>query len=227
MIRVLVVAAHPDDEVLGVGGTVARHVDEGDSVNSLILAEGATSRGPQRDRVSHADELSQLAQAASRAAEILGSQPPILLDFPDNRMDSADLLDVVQAIERTIKDHSPELVYTHSRVDVNIDHRIVHDAVLAATRPQPGVAVRELRFFETPSSTEWRPASTSTFAPAVYVDIHSTLDRKLHALSAYAGEIRPWPHARSVDGISALARWRGASVGVAAAEAFELGRRLI
>jgi LmbE family N-acetylglucosaminyl deacetylase len=147
--------------------------------------------------------------------------------LPDNRMDGVERLDVVKAIEAEVARLQPLRVLTHRRGDVNVDHDVVHDAVLAACRPQPGHCVRELLYFEIASSTEWRgAASAPAFAPAVYVDISAQWARKAQALAAYACEMRDFPHARSVAALEALARWRGASVGCAAAEAFELGRRI-
>lgn len=225
---VLVVAAHPDDEVLGVGGSVARHAQAGRRVASVILAEGATSRSDRRSTSRHRDDLRELRRAARAAADILGSEPPVLHDLPDNRMDGLELLDLVKLIEREVERVKPSLVYTHSAVDVNVDHRRVHDAVLAATRPTPDQPVREIRFFETPSSTEWAPPPTrGGFAPTVFVDVGDTLELKCAALAEYTTEMRPWPHPRSIEAITALARWRGASVGISAAEAFESGRRVI
>jgi LmbE family N-acetylglucosaminyl deacetylase len=148
--------------------------------------------------------------------------------MPDNRMDCVDMLDVVQQIEESVQRHKPCTVLTHNAGDVNIDHRIVHDAVIAACRPQPGHCVKKLLFFEVPSSTEWRPAASApVFSPNFFVDISATLARKLKALEAYASELREFPHPRSLQAVSALARWRGASVGVMAAEAFMLGREVL
>lgn len=148
-------------------------------------------------------------------------------EFPDNRMDSVDLLDVVKQVERHIAAFRPGTVFTHHAGDVNIDHRVIHDAVIAACRPQPGFPVRELLFFEVASSTEWRPpASAEAFHPNWFVDITHTLKTKMEALEAYRHEMRDFPHPRSLQAMEALARWRGASVGMEAAEAFVLGRRL-
>jgi len=122
MSAVLVVAAHPDDEVLGCGGTIARHSDAGDQVQVLIAAEGATSRQQQRDRDQASHELSALAQAAHQAGAILGAQGVELLDLPDNRLDSLDRLDLIKQIEERIARHQPEVVYVHHAGDVNIDH---------------------------------------------------------------------------------------------------------
>jgi LmbE family N-acetylglucosaminyl deacetylase len=140
-------------------------------------------------------------------------------------MDEVALLDVVQDIERVIGRCLPNIVYTHHAGDVNIDHRRVHDAVVAACRSQPGFCVRQLLFFETPSSSEWRPpASTPVFAPNWFVDISDYLPQKLAALAAYSDEMRAFPHPRSVEAVRHLAGWRGATAGLFAAEAFELGR---
>ncbi len=218
--KVLVIAAHPDDEVLGCGGSIARHRAAGDAVAVLIMADGVGSR-------SGADAPAAAArqQCARQAAKILGVQDLTLLAYPDNRMDEATLLDVVRDIEKVMARCVPNIVYTHHAGDVNIDHRIVHGAVIAACRPQPGHAVKQLLFFETPSSTEWRPpASHAVFAPNWFVDISATLELKLQALVAYAPELREFPHPRSLQAVEHLARWRGASAGLAAAEAFELGR---
>ncbi|AWW74147.1 GlcNAc-PI de-N-acetylase [Erythrobacter sp. KY5] len=221
----MVIAAHPDDEVLGAGGFVAKLCAAGEEVHHLILAEGATSRDDARDVAARDGDLSELARCAHNAADIVGAASVTLEHFPDNRMDGVELLDVVKVIEQHLAKHKPTRVLTHSNSDVNIDHRVIHDAVIAATRPQPGSAVRELLFFETMSSTEWRPApSISPFAPTYFVDISDHLETKLQALRAYAPEMREWPHARSIEALEYLARSRGASIGVAAAEAFETGR---
>jgi LmbE family N-acetylglucosaminyl deacetylase len=224
----LVVAAHPDDEVLGCGGTIARLGDEGWQVHILILAEGATSRDSQRDRSGRAEDLSELAQCAHAASKRLAAASLVLCDFPDNRMDSCDLLDVVKRIEARIQETGPSRVLTHSASDVNVDHRVIHDAVIAATRPKPGAGVRELWFFEVASSTEWRPpTSLPPFSPTLFVDITGAIERKLAALDDYGPEMADFPHPRSTEAVRHLACWRGASVGTSAAEAFEVGRIII
>ena len=220
--RVLVVAAHPDDEVLGCGGTVARHAGAGDEVHVLIMAEGATSRAGEGDGdTDFTEELEALRSAANGAAEILGTRPPVFAEFPDNRMDTVPLLDVTQRIEQMIADTKPEIVYTHHGGDLNVDHRIVHQAVLTACRPQPNSHVQAIYAFETVSSTEWAsPDDDAPFRPVRFVDISDQLETKLKALAAYGGEMRPAPHARSLENVTALATHRGAGVGLKAAEAF-------
>ena len=146
---VLVVAAHPDDEVLGCGGTMAWHRRAGDSVAVLILADGVASRGG-----AVATAIDERREWARRANAILGVTDLTLLSYPDNRMDALALLDVVQDIERVMARCRPTVVYTHHAGDVNIDHARTHHAVITACRPQPGNAVHQLLFFETPSSTE-------------------------------------------------------------------------
>jgi N-acetylglucosamine malate deacetylase 1 len=221
--RVLVVAAHPDDEVLGVGGTLARHAAEGDEVLVLILGEGATARSDQR---KGADVIA-LMDAARSAAAIIGAAPPHFSGFPDNRMDERPLIEIVKRVEQTLDELRPTIVYTQHAGDLNIDHRIACRAVLTACRPLPGVTVKAIYAFETVSSTEWGDGAGPPFVPTRFVDIGRFLDLKLRALDAYASEMREFPHPRSREGIVALARLRGASAGMIAAEAFMVLREAV
>ena len=223
---VLVIAAHPDDEILGCGGTLARHAAEGDTVHVLIVAEGATARDSERDPRGREPELTALRAAASRAAAAIGAEEPRLLGLPDNRLDTLPLLDVIKPIEAVIEAVAPEIVYTHHAGDLNIDHRIVHQATVTACRPLPGSPVRALYAFETLSSTEWQTAGEA-FRPQRWVDIEPYLDRKMRALDAYQAEMRPFPHARSREAVEAPARWRGASAGLKAAECFVVVREVV
>ena len=224
---VLVVAAHPDDEVLGCGGTIAKHVDNGDQVHVLIMSEGITSRSIKRDRLKDNKELTELAKAANKANSILGVSSLELMDYPDNRMDSIELLDLVKEIEKIIHKLSPTIVYTHYSNDLNIDHQIISKAVVTACRPIPDFSVKNILFFEVPSSTEWQINNYGMlFTPNWYVDLTGCLDIKLKALKAYSSEMRDWPHSRSLKAVEYLAHWRGASVGCDSAEAFMLGRAI-
>ncbi len=219
---VLIIAAHPDDEVMGCGGTIARHVLRGGAVHALFLADGVTSRQGAGDT-----ELQSRRQAARAASEVLGAQPPRFLDFPDNRMDSIPLLDIVQSVEAVLDEVGPGIIYTHHGGDLNVDHRIAHQAAVTACRPLPGRSVRKILAFETPSSTEWNTTATGpAFAPSHFVDISGSLDAKLKSLACYEGEIPPFPHTRSLKAIEALAVLRGTGVGLASAEAFEVIRQI-
>lgn len=216
--NVLVVAAHPDDEVLGCGGTIARHAAGGDEVHILIVAEGATSR-PEGSN----GDVEKLGKAAKRAADTMGGREPRMLGLPDNRLDTVALLDVIQPIEDMVRETVPEVVYTHHGNDLNVDHRIVHQAAVTACRPLPGGPVHRLYGFETPSSTEWSTTSMGpSFNPSHYVGISDFLAAKNAALECYEMELRPFPHPRSVEAVTALAKVRGRQAGLAAAEAFEV-----
>jgi N-acetylglucosamine malate deacetylase 1 len=226
--KVLVIAAHPDDEVLGCGGTMAKHIQNGDEVHTIILAEGLTSRNKTRDRELFAKNLDELAKCAKAANDLLGVHSLQMLDFPDNRMDSLDRLEIIKVIEEIIQNDKPDIVYTHHIGDVNIDHRRIHEAVVTACRPIPGKHyIKTLLFFETASSTEYQTSgSAPAFVPNWYVDITETIQLKLKALEAYQIEMRNWPHARSIKSLEHLAHWRGANIGVVAAESFFLGRNI-
>lgn len=226
--RVLVVAAHPDDEVLGVGGTIARHAANGDRVRILIMAEGLTSRDDVRDAAAHAAELAALHARAHEVARLLGAEDVTLFSFPDNRMDSVTLLDVVKKIEHVVDEFRPDTVYTHHAGDVNVDHQVTHEAVVTACRPLPGEPVRDIYFFETLSSTEWQMMTAErAFLPQVYVDIAPYMEKKLAALHLYECEMRPYPHSRSYEAVEQLAALRGFTVGRRCAEAFMLGRSIV
>lgn len=226
--KVLVVAAHPDDEVLGCGASIARHVDAGDQVEVLIMAEGVTSRDPVRDPAARTTELTHLRAASRQAAEILGVSRLHFGDLPDNRMDALPLLEVVKQVETVLAAYSPQQVYTHHAGDLNQDHRVVAQAVSVACRPVPGQSVRSLLWFETASSTEWQPpGGGELFAPNWFVDVSAWQERKLAALAAYQEEMRPWPHPRSMRAVADLLHWRGAQCGCMAAEAFMLARQIL
>lgn len=222
--NVLVIAAHPDDEVLGCGGTIARLAGEGHRVVTGVLGEGVTSRHANR---ADADKgmLDRLHQQARQAARLLGAADTLFGGLPDNRFDSVALLDVVKIVERWISEIRPARVFTQHGGDLNIDHAVTFRATLTATRPMEGCAVRELLAYEVASSTEWAFGRFEpVFRPSVFVDITSTLDRKVDAMALYESEIRPLPHPRSAENLRASAQRWGSVAGVGAAEAFELIR---
>lgn len=217
---ILACVAHADDETLGCGGTLAAHVTRGDHVHCLIVADGVTSR--QGDALTSVVERDD---AASHAMECLGVAPPIRLGWPDQRLDTVSLLNIVQAIETHAARIKPTIVYTHHADDLNRDHELVARAVLTAFRPFPDQTVRAIYGFETLSSTEWAFAAPA-FKPNRFVDISRTLSAKMSAIEAYDSEMRAFPHARSREAVRALAALRGATVGLEAAEAFVVLRAI-
>jgi LmbE family N-acetylglucosaminyl deacetylase len=219
-VNVLIVAAHPDDEVLGCGATAARMAREGHAVYISILGEGMTSRS-EADRI----RLPDLHACARRAAELVGARDLYLHGLPDNRFDTMPLLDVVKIVEELITRLQPEVVYTQHGGDLNVDHQITHRAVMTATRPTQGHPVREVYALEVASSTEWAfQRFEPAFRPNVFVNIDRELDTKLAAMAAYESESREFPHPRSPEALTAIARRWGSVAGCPAAEAFELIR---
>jgi LmbE family N-acetylglucosaminyl deacetylase len=223
-VKVLVIAAHPDDEVLGCGATAARLAQEQHEVHIAILGEGITSRHAQRADAD-ANQLHALHRQAQSAAFKLGAKSLVLHKFPDNRLDTVPLLEVIKVIEELVDQISPEVIYTHHPGDLNVDHGVIYRAVLTATRPMVGQRVREIYAFEVPSSTEWAFGSVQpSFRPNVFVDVAATLETKIAALACYETEVREFPHPRSPESLRAVARRWGSAVGCHAAEAFELVR---
>lgn len=223
MKKILVVAAHPDDEVLGCGGTIARHVFEGDEVHIVFMADGVTSR-----ITTNEDERSLRSKAAFDSCQILGSQPPQFLGFPDNKMDTIALLDIVKKLEKVVDKIQPSIVYTHYSDDLNIDHRISHQAVLTACRPQPENNVNEIYSFEILSSTDWASSSEKNiFIPNRFVDISNFIDLKVKALNVYSEEMRNYPHSRSIETVKLLAKYRGSTMGMKDCESFKIERVLV
>lgn len=227
MSDVLVIAAHPDDEVLGCGGSIARMSAEGRSVAVAILGEGGTSRH-SAGSAEGAAEVAALKQCSREAARILGARDLVHCGLADNRFDGLDLLDIVKAVEELAARFDPELVLVQHGGDLNRDHELTFRAAMTAFRPLPGTRARELRAFEVASSSEWAFGKFSpAFVPDTYVDISAFLANKLDALRAYGSEIRAFPHPRSLRAVEAQAVDRGVCVGVAAAEAFQtIWRRL-
>ncbi|RDB57672.1 GlcNAc-PI de-N-acetylase [Paraeggerthella hongkongensis] len=225
MRKILVVAAHPDDELLGEAGTIRRFVDEGVEAHALILAEGLTSRAATRDECDMG-ELKSLRSDASAAAEVVGYSTIDFCGFPDNRMDSVDLLDVIKTVSKFIEKYEPDTIFTHHHGDLNVDHRITCDAVLTACRPVGEYTVKRIYAFETPSSSEWNYNYTDPFKPNVFVDVSKTIAAKIEGMTKYRSESASEPHPRSPDKLLALAGYRGSNVGVKYAEAFQLLREV-
>jgi LmbE family N-acetylglucosaminyl deacetylase len=221
--RALVVAAHSDDEALGCGGTMARLAEEGWDVGVVFMTNGVGARVEE----SRGDQIQQRRQAAELAVRTLGARICGHFDYPDNAMDSVSLLQICQSLETVAREFRPDVVFTHSLADLNVDHGIVHRATLTAFRPLPGSSVAAIFCFEVPSSTGWGSASAAGFQPTLYVDVTLTFQQKLEALRCYDAEMRAAPHPRSVTVVESLAQWRGGLAGLERAEAFEVQRIIV
>lgn len=224
--NVLVIAAHPDDEILGQAGTIRRLANEGMCCRAVIVAEGLTSRAAKR---SDADlsGLKELRSDARASANIVGYRSIDFCELPDNRLDGMELLDIIKVVSGFIDRYRPDTVFTHHYGDLNIDHRIVCEAVLTACRPVKDHAVKSIYAFETPSSTEWNYTYENPFRPNVYFDVSETIQAKIDGMACYRSESTVSPHPRSPGALMALAGYRGSNVGVKYAEAFMLLREVL
>ncbi len=219
--KVLVIAAHPDDELLGVGGTVAMHVEKGDTVYCAILGQGALAR----EKTSKKD-VELLEKQAAMAGKVIGFKKIFFARFPDNAFDTVSLLEITKFVEKIIAEVKPAIVYTHHEYDLNIDHRLTFQATLTACRPCNKLCPQELYTFETLSATEWQSKDHKQFKPTVYRSISKVMKKKLKALHCYEGEMCAYPHSRSYEGIEILAKYRGLEAHLEYAEAFHLIRKI-
>jgi len=222
MNKILIISAHPDDEVLGCGGTVARLNKEGHTIYTLILGEGVTSRDDLRDIKKREKNILELKGEAKKANAILGVKEVFFRNFPDNRFDTVPFLDIVKVIEKIKNNIKPDIIFTHYEKDLNIDHQITYKAVITAARPIKGETVKEIYSFEIPSSTEW--SFPLSFSPNVFYDISETIETKLKALEEYKSELKEYPHPRSLEGIELIAKNWGMKVGLNYAEAYKTVR---
>lgn len=216
--KILIVAAHPDDEILGCAGTIVRLVKEGYEAHTLILGEGITSRDEKGNRKKIKKELKELKSQSQEANKVLGVKNILIYDFPDNRFDSVPLLDIIKVVEKAKKEIKPDLIFTHYEADLNIDHQITYKAVITATRPLSYETVKEIYSFEVLSSAEWN--FPFVFSPNVFFDVSDTLEYKLRAMEKYKSELKNFPHPRSLKGIKLNAEYWGMRIGVEYAEAF-------
>jgi LmbE family N-acetylglucosaminyl deacetylase len=216
--RVLVIAAHPDDEVLGMGGTIALHARHGNEVRVVCITDGSSTQYP-----GDAELRERKNREALAAADALGVAEYVHLDLPDMRLDTVSHVEINGVVEEHLGAWQPEVVYT-VQPDVNLDHRAIFDSVAVATRPTPGQPVRRLLTYAPTSSTEWTPAPTNWFVPNWFVDVSETFERKLAAFGCFATETRPFPHPRNAEAIEAHARFHGSTVGCRYAEPFVLVR---
>ncbi|MBM7652292.1 PIG-L deacetylase family protein [Neobacillus cucumis] len=213
--HVLVIAAHPDDELLGSGGTIKKLINNGYQVTTVIAAKGRK------------EEEHQMKPFMLKANEVLGVEEVIFIELPNLLLESIPLIDIIKKIEDLIKQKDPVMIFTHHYGDLNRDHQVLFQAVLTAARPLPGTEPIEIICFETVSSSEWSPhTNDKEFKPNYFVDITDTIEDKLNSLQHYDVEMRPFPHPRSYEGVRSLAKVRGMTVGVNYAEAFEVIRRV-
>ena len=225
--KILLVVAHPDDELLGVGGTMHRLINEfNTTVRVVILGEGITSRGNERNPEEWEKELAKHKENIRSAQKCIGFQELSVYDLPDNRFDSVDLLDIIKIVEKEKSDFNPDVIFTHHGGDVNIDHQRTFEAVVTATRPMETENVAGIVTFETPSGTEWR-ASTDPrhFIPNFYVAVSlNNVEAKIKGMESYEFEKRKYPHPRSPEALKILAQRHGIVVGTDYAEAFNIVR---
>src|SRR4030042_6908720 len=217
--KIMVIAAHPDDEILGAGGTLIKHAQAKDEVFCLILGEGVMSRTGAKKH-----EIKKLQRQTAEAGKIIGFKKIFFSDFPDNSFDAVPLLKIVKVVEQYLENIKPDIVYTHYENDLNIDHRIAFQAVLTACRPINDNCPREIYAFETLSCSEWQ-VPDKKFKPNTYIDIADVVEKKIEALKKYKSEIRLYPHSRSPEGIKILAQYRGLESYLRFAEAMQLIRK--
>jgi len=220
-LRVLAIAAHPDDETIGAGGAIARHVAHGDEVYWCIVTQGYSPPWSE-------ETLAEARSQVDEVQEVLGFREVFLLGFPTVKLNTVPYIDLCSALQQVVDQVQPEIVYTTPRDDINQDHRIVYEATLVAARPLPGSSVRRLLCYEISTTARFGlPAGSTGFAPNVFVDISRYLEKKLEAIRCYRTELREYPHPRSVKGLRLLAEERGLNVGLQAAECFQLVRELL
>ena len=219
--NILVVAAHPDDEILGCGGSLLKYKKRGYSINLIFFTDGVGSRNKKNLIKKKKSRLN----AAIKVSKILGCKKPMFNQFPDNELDKISNLKLVKIIEKEILRIKPEIIFTHFKNDLNIDHKKINQALVTACRPQKNRIIKKILFFEVPSSTEWQiDKSKNIFNPNWFENITHEFKMKIKAIKCYKEELRKSPHPRSIDGITSLNKWRGSTIGVKYAEAFMLGR---
>lgn len=233
--KILVIAAHPDDDIMGMGGMMLKHSEKGDQIRVIYMATGITARRSsgyknastydinKKEANKMKKEIKIIQHDAQRACNILKVNDIEFYNFPDNEMDSIPLLKIVKVIENEINKFKPDRIYTNHYGDLNVDHRIIFNATLTACRPISN-SLKDIICFEVPSSTEWNyPLS---FKPNYFVNIDNQLARKIKSMQEYKNEIRKFPHPRSAENLTNIAKRWGSVSGQYSAEAFEIIRSI-
>jgi LmbE family N-acetylglucosaminyl deacetylase len=215
MNKILVVAAHPDDDILGMGGTLAKYAKQGNEIKVIFMTDGVSSREIKPE------SSAKRFECAIKALKLLGVEDVSVANFPDNQLDKIGILELTKHISTVIEIYTPNIVYTHFQKDLNVDHRLTAEATIVCSRPTPSSSIKQLCHFEVASSTNWY-FGESNFSPNIFVDIEETLDLKIQSLKFYDSEIQDFPHVRSYRAIENHANYRGNFVGITAAEAFEI-----
>lgn len=225
MKKILVIAAHPDDEVLGMGGTIAKFASEGKEVHLLIVTDGSTSQ--YRGTSNLQAILDKKKIETEDCATVLGFKSVSYGNLPDMKLDAIPHIQINQVIEKCIDKIKPNTVFTHFWGDVNVDHQNVYRSTLVAVRPVMGQVVKRLYCYQVPSSTEWTPCNPNTmFVPNVFIDIEKYANQKYEAFSQYSTELREYPHPRSVRYLRETDIANGLKVGLKSAEQFMLLRQI-
>ncbi len=225
--KIMVIVAHPDDEILGLGGTINKLIKNYQAdVHTLILGEGITSRSELRDRKKWMKQLDIHNSNIEMAKSIIGYQSLSTYQFPDNRFDTIPLLDIIKVVENEKEKFCPNIIFTHHHGDLNIDHQITNKAVITSCRPINSKTPEAIISFETPSSTEWNIQNIENlFQPNLFFKISkSNLDAKIKAMESYIYEKRKFPHPRSPEALEILAKRNGLIIGAEYAESFEILR---
>lgn len=218
--NLLIVAAHPDDEIIGCGGTILK-LKKNYNIEAIFMTDGISSRYKKN---TPRKKIKNRREECLRVFKYLKIKKPTFCNFPDNQMDKVPLIEIVKVLEKKINKFKPNTIMTHFENCLNIDHRLTYQAVITAARPLKNSSVKKILSFEVPSSTDWALFSKKNFQPNYFVDISIYIKKKIHALKLYKSELKKYPHSRSIKNIKSLAQIRGTSCGVNYAEGFVMSR---